>query len=942
MFAEVVINLEAGLEGTFHYNVPFDLRDRLQPGHLVEVEFGRQMAQAIVIDRSGSSPVPHTKPIIAVIDPLPVVRPWQIALARRLSERYLTPLNLCLRLMLPPGLSRWSDQNWALHPGWNGNEADLRTPAQRALVALLREQGDLRGRQVNRQISADLRTKWRKAARQLVRRDILIQGSLLDPPRLRPKKIETAELLTDPHKIRDAVVQLGRPNKQADVLDHLWRTADPLPAEADVLAATGAGESHLAALAAASLIQRTPATELTIETPDGPGTIQEPAVIGLAIPPKAVLGHILALRGAGKYHAVLTRLAQEAQPLALSTLYAETGATRTHLDRLARLELIRYAERQVWRDSLADNDFIPADAPSLTPDQARVWEPIRAVMEAGGKSAESPRPFLLHGVTGSGKTEIYMRAVELALAQGRSAIVLVPEIALTPQTVRRFAARFPGRVAVLHSRLSEGERFDTWRRARLGLFDIIIGPRSALFTPFADPGVVIVDEEHDDSYKQTPPVPPPYYHATDSAIALAQQNRATIILGSATPDLVTYHRGMADHYHLLTLPRRVMGHRRRIDDQMARTGRATAFRPLDAPSDRASSDAASSDDALAIGLPPVTVVDMRQELRAGNRAVFSRLLQREMDGVLARREQAILFLNRRGSASHVFCRDCGHVLHCPRCDTPLTWHSPQARLTCHTCSHQEPEPQRCPACDSARIRYFGLGTEQLEALVQERWPQARLVRWDRDTTAGRDTHEQLLASFIRHESDILIGTQMIAKGLDLPLVTLVGVISADTSLNLPDFRTGERTFQILTQVAGRAGRSLLGGRVVLQTYQPDHYAIRAAADHDFASFYLEEIAFRTRHRLPPFRRMAKVVCSDPDTRRAERMARELLAQLQDNVRERELAATELIGPVPPFFSRIDRRWRWQIVIRSADPARVLEGVALPIGCMIDIDPVSTL
>lgn len=942
MFAELVINIEAGLEGTFHYHVPADLQPRVQVGSLVEVEFGRQLAQGIVVNLEGTAPIRETKPVIALIDPLPVVRPWQIALARQMSAAYLAPLNACLRLMLPPGLTRWSDRTYALSPRWDGAERDLRTPAQSALVALLRDKGDLRGRQIERLLPAELRSKWQDAARQLVDRGIVAQGSVLDPPRLRPKKIATAELLTDPHTIRDAVLQLGRADKRADVLNYLALSDDPLPAETDVLAATGATAAHLQKLAQAGLVQRIPAKTVTIEGPDGPQQIEEPAVVGSAVRPKELLGHILALRGAGKQYAVLTHLAQAAQPVPLADLCAATGATRAQLNRLAELELIRFGAEQVWRDSLADKDFTPAEAPPLTRDQGAAWRRIKAAMQTAENAHRTSlrratdeaalRPFLLHGVTGSGKTEIYMRAVAFALQHGRSAIVLVPEIALTPQTVRRFAARFPGRVAVLHSRLSDGERFDTWRRARLGLFDIIVGPRSALFTPLRDPGVVIVDEEHDESYKQSPPVPPPYYHAADTAVALARVAGAVVILGSATPDLVSYHRGMADEYQLLSLPKRVMGHRQRIADQAERVGRPAAFRPAEA----------GLDDALTIDLPPVSVVDMRQELRAGNRSVFSRLLQRELQGVLERQEQAILFLNRRGTASHVFCRDCGHTLHCPRCDTPLTFHRPNAHLICHTCGHHEPEPTRCPACGSPRIKYFGLGTEQLETLVQEQWPTARLVRWDRDTTAGRDAHEQLLAGFVRHEADILIGTQMIAKGLDLPLVTLVGVISADTTLNLPDFRTGERTFQILTQVSGRAGRGLLGGRVVVQTYQPEHYAIRAAAEHDYITFYLDEIRFRTQHRLPPFRRMAKLVFSDPNPQRAEEQARIVLRVLQHNVRTLDLSGADLIGPTPPFFDRIDRRYRRQIIIRSADPARILAGVSLPPGCTLDIDPVSTL
>jgi primosomal protein N' (replication factor Y) (superfamily II helicase) len=282
------------------------------------------------------------------------------------------------------------------------------------------------------------------------------------------------------------------------------------------------------------------------------------------------------------------------------------------------------------------------------------------------------------------------------------------------------------------------------------------------------------------------------------------------------------------------------------------------------------------------------------------------------------------------------------VLKCPRCDMPLTYHRPGLLLVCHHCGRKEKAPSECPQCGSQRIRYFGLGTEEVESLVQQQWPQARIVRWDRDTTAGRDAHEALLANFINQEADILVGTQMIAKGLDLPLVTLVGVISADVSLGLPDYRTGERTFQLLAQVAGRAGRGLLGGRVIIQTYQPDHYAIRAAADHDYTSFYLEEIRFRTQHSLPPFRRLARLLIVDPVNERARQQAEELARQLRRHVRETALGATELLGPAPPFFNRIDGRYRWQIIMRSPDPHRVLRDFPVPSPWIVDIDPVSTL
>jgi primosomal protein N' (replication factor Y) (superfamily II helicase) len=996
-FAEVAINIEAALADSFHYQIPRDLIAQLQVGHLVEVEFGRRMAQGIVIGFTDTSPVEELKPIIAIIDPEPVVRPWQIELAQWLSRRYLAPLNACLRLMLPPGLTRWADSIYAINPRWDGT--GRLTETQQAIVDLLRERGELRSNAIRRAVKGD----WRMTTNQLVQRDILSRASVLDPPRARPKQVRVVELSAGQERIMMTVGQLGRASKAADVMVYLAGLPDPLPSEADVLSATGAKPANLRDLAEKSLISRFPAQQVVVplaadnvpseyamvigalpsslETMpqrellpelEAAGLVrieQQPASVSLAIPRPSLANAILRLRGGEVYGHILDMLRREARAVPVGEVYMETGAAIRHLRRLADLELVRLSAKEIWRDSLADKDFTPSEPPELTLDQARVWGRIKLAMmdfdlgshevpaedgddllEDDGDEVEvtdalnAAKPFLIHGVTGSGKTEIYMRAIDFALERGRRAIVLVPEIALTPQTVRRFAARFPGRVSVLHSALSDGERYDTWRRIRRGLVDIVIGPRSALFAPLPDLGVIVVDEEHDGSYKQTPPVPPPYYHAREAAIALAQFTGAVIILGSATPDVVTYHRAQGGRYHLLELPRRIMGHRQRIMGQAERLNLTARYQPVALPTVdvTSSEDILDLDDALTIPLPPIQVVDMRQELRAGNRTIFSRALESAIVETLERNEQAILFLNRRGSATFVNCRNCGHVMKCTRCGTPLTYHRSQLMLVCHQCGRREPNPQTCPNCRSDRIRFFGLGTERLAELVGERWPDARIIRWDRDTTIEQGSHEALLVGFINHEADILVGTQMIAKGLDLPFVTLVGVISADISLNLPDYNTGERAFQVLAQVAGRAGRGLLGGRVIMQTYQPYHYAIQAAADHDYAGFYVEEMEFRTQRALPPFRRIARLLVADPVEDKARRMAEAMAVQLRQNVREQALAATDIMGPTPAFFSRLDGRYRWHILIHSPDPYRVLAGISFPRSWVIDIDPESTL
>lgn len=628
-----------------------------------------------------------------------------------------------------------------------------------------------------------------------------------------------------------------------------------------------------------------------------------------------------------RYPVILDMLRVAGGPVAVKRVYEETDASRYHLNKLKERGVITFGSQEVWRDPLADVFFVPTEPPPLTPDQDEVWAAIRSKMS----SAEEAEPFLLHGVTGSGKTEIYLRAVAKVLERDQKAIVLVPEISLTPQTVARFAGRFPGRVAVLHSALTNGERYDTWRRARSGLVDIIVGPRSALFAPLSPLGLIVLDEEHDESYKQE--APRPRYHARDTAIELARLNNASLILGSATPSLESYHRAQKEVFMLLEMPRRIMGHTRRLQEIQARYHVVhSRYREL----------TEGATEARYLPLPPVQVVDLRAELQAGNRSIFSRALQRKMDEALDRGEQAILFLNRRGSATFVLCRDCGHVMECPRCDTPLTYHSRQNRLICHHCNYREPQPQHCPVCHSRRIRYFGLGTEQLEETVRERWPEARLLRWDRDTAPTHEAHTNILNRFASGAADVLVGTQMITKGLDLPLVTVVGVISADTALNLPDFRSSERTFQLLAQVAGRAGRGLLGGHVIIQTYHPDHYAVEAASRHDYEAFARQELAFRREQDYPPYRRLVKLVYEDTNFHRARARAEALAQDLSEALTQQGLPPTDLMGPAPPFFARLRGRYRWQILLRHPDPPAILNEINIPPGWHVEVDPVSVL
>ena len=614
-------------------------------------------------------------------------------------------------------------------------------------------------------------------------------------------------------------------------------------------------------------------------------------------------------------------LVAEREPIDVTWLYAESGGNLADLRYMEAMGLISLGQAEVWRDPLESVEFVPSEPPELTRQQLAAWQPIERAIQ----SKQAHTAFLLHGVTGSGKTEIYLRAVETALAAGRQAIVLVPEIALTPQTIRRFLARFPGGVGLVHSQLSEGERYDTWRRAREGQLSVVVGPRSALFSPLPNPGLIVVDESHDDSYKEASRSP--RYHARETAVAYAKLAGAICLMGSATPDVVTFRRAQQGAFDLLTLPNRILGHTERLRRQAERLRVASRYQAEEA-------------QAKSIALPEVRVVDMRVELKAGNTSLFSRTLHRALADVLQRSQQAILFLNRRGQSTYVFCRDCGWVARCPRCQTPLTHHQDQEALVCHHCGYTRRPPHACPQCESRRVRHFGAGTQRVVAELERTFPKASVLRWDADSTRTKGAHEVILSHFAAHRADFLVGTQMVAKGLDLPLVTLVGVISADTGLNLPDYRAGERTFQVLTQVAGRAGRGLLGGRVILQTYLPDHYVLRSAAHHDYGGFFEAELENRRRLGYPPFTRLARFVFHDLTSAHAERRAK-VWAELLKARMQRHDRQAALIGPVPCFYAKLGGEYRWQVILRALHPVEILPD-EFPERCDVDIDPVSLL
>ena len=506
-------------------------------------------------------------------------------------------------------------------------------------------------------------------------------------------------------------------------------------------------------------------------------------------------------------------------------------------------------------------------------------EQQQAVVDAVTENIEAgvPKTYLLKGVTGSGKTEVYMELIAHTIASGKQAIVLIPEIALTFQTVMRFYNRFGDRVSIMNSRLSQGERYDQYLRAKNGDIDIMIGPRSALFAPFSNLGLIIIDEEHEASYKSETV---PRYHARETAIERARQHGASVVLGSATPSLDSAYHAKRGEYELLELNQRVQ----------------------DKP------------------LPICEVIDLREELRKGNRSILSMRLQELMEERLKRGEQIMLFLNRRGVAGFVSCRSCGYVVKCPHCDVSLSQHN-NGKMVCHYCGYEEPSPSICPSCGSKYISGFKAGTQKVEEMVQKHFPQARILRMDFDTTRTKDSYEQILQSFANQEADILIGTQMIVKGHDFPNVTLVGVLAADMSLHVSDFHGAERTFQLLTQAAGRAGRGERLGDVVIQTYNPEHYAVLTAKEQDYEAFYEQEIMYRRIGFYPPVWNLLVVMCTSEKEDTLGRMSEKLVKRLQIHLEEEAVLQgqrIQLVGPADATIARVNDVYRKVIYIKAKD------------------------
>ncbi len=556
--------------------------------------------------------------------------------------------------------------------------------------------------------------------------------------------------------------------------------------------------------------------------------------------------------------------------------------------------LLSLSTREVCRDLSVRSELKPYPKPELTPDQEFVLDEIR-------KGIHSRRfsPFLIHGVTGSGKTEIYLRAIEEVFAKGQEAIVLVPEISLTPQLLSRFKDRFGENLALLHSGLGRGERYDQWRRVWRGEVKIAMGARSAIFAPFKNVGIIIVDEEHDPSYKQEEKLK---YHARDAAVVRAKQAEATLLLGSATPSLESFHNTEKGKFRLLNLPKRIEG------------------KPL----------------------PKIEVLDVRKE---GD--LLSGRLKEALRKNIENKKQSLLFLNRRGFANFILCPECGHTFKCPNCSVTLTYHLRDRSLQCHYCDYRIRAPGDCPKCQGHRLQGMGVGTERLEQEIRSLFPETQVGRMDRDTTSRRRSHLQILKSLESGSIDILVGTQMIVKGHDFPNVTFVGVVSADTSLHCPDFRSSERTFQLLTQVAGRAGRGEFSGEVVIQTFNPDHYSILRAKDHDYIGFYQEEMQFRRALEYPPFSRFINFRLVGNSEKRTKGMAEEMGRIGQSLLKKGYGKGVEILGPSTAPFAKMRGKFRWQMMGKgknyhllhrfAKELASRMEGEVKGTGVRLDID-----
>jgi len=847
MFAEVAVPVY--VRQTFTYRLPGDLSRRAKPGCRVLVPFGTKYLTGFVVDVretiEGEIDESGIKDVEELIDESPIITPEMMELTRWISDYYFAPWGECLRAALPAGATSISER-----------------------VLTLTTAG--------REVLGDLRDGQRRSSKQ--RALTLIANEDFDTARKLERELSTAQAGALIRQLaREGLIKVSQRIADTRLKPKLQNVVRLAP-QGLVVGDRALGSSDDKRAKTRSRHRRRP--ERSTPTP-----ISHPRPLN-----EKQLRVVGVLRAAG-----------DAVPFSelLDTAEVSSSVVRT----LEKRGVVEVFAREVRRDPLAHIDQAALQPVTLTTEQQHALDQIVAKIAEHQYST-----FLLHGVTSSGKTEIYIAAMREVIRHGMTALMLVPEISLTPIFSRRLISEFRESVAILHSSLSEGERADEWRRIRGGDARIVIGTRSAVFAPLDKLGLVIVDEEHDGSYKQDET---PRYHGRDTAILRASRAGAVVVLGSATPSIESFSHAKAGKYTYLRLQTRYL------------------------------------DRSLA----EVQTVDMREVFkRHGKAQQLSDELKSAIAATFSRGEQSMVLLNRRGFSSFLLCRSCGLAVHCPNCDVTLTYHRYNDSLQCHYCNYIRPVPRVCDACEGEYIQYIGLGTEQLEAMLKEMFPQMNIARLDRDTTRRRGSFEQIIMEFAEGGIDLLVGTQMIAKGHDFHNVTLVGVVSVDAGLGLPDFRAAERTFQLLTQVAGRAGRGDRPGRVIIQTYHPEHYSVVCARDQNYEEFYRREIVFRRTMNYPPFAALINVLVHDKDFERANGTAADFAREL------REAAAgsdVRVLGPAPAAISRIRAEYRVQVLIKARNRARAREALDVamdrviaaghnPRSISVEVDPMNLM
>ncbi len=826
----VISNSAREFDMEYHYLVPENLKDRVRPGMRVIVPFGKsdRLTEGYVLDvfelkgkneEEEASPAPgkssiQLKYIKKAVDEKPLLSTNMIRLASWMKDRYICTYSDALKCMLPPGIGVKSIKVVKLQ---KDGQSEGNGHSSGSGQPAGNDQAAGSGRAIgNDQLAGSGQPKGKNAAR------------ILQALNEAGGECEYEEL-----KARLNIRTFSKAIKDLE--------------EAGLISIYEEFTSRV--------------REKTVKA------------AFIALPREEIIEEIESNRIRRIQHIRVLEMLLDTEYISVQDIVRFAGVSPGVLNTLKKYGYIDFKDVEVIRDPYRDRDYPRTRPLTPTPSQAAALKELRSMVDANRF-----HEVLLHGVTGSGKTEVYLQLIQYCLDKGRQAIVLVPEISLTPQMVERFKGRFGERVAVLHSRLSPGERYDQWRMIKDGEIKVAVGARSAVFAPFDNLGVIIIDEEHETTYKSETT---PKYHARDIAKQRCMAGNALLVYGSATPSIETYYRAQRGEISLLELTER-------------------ANRGL---------------------LPHTEIIDMRRELDSGNRSMFSSRLAVEIEKNIKSGQQTMLFLNRRGYASFVLCRKCGLALTCPNCSISLTYHAYDDRLICHYCGYTVKNPETCPRCKSRYIRHFGTGTQKVEEELAKHFPGCTVIRMDMDTTTYKNSHEEILTAFREKNINIMVGTQMIAKGHDFPNVTLVGVLAADGMLNTGDYRASERTFQLITQVAGRAGRGELPGRVIIQAYNTEDFSINAACRHDYKGFYSQEIRIRKKLWYPPFTNLACVILSGPYDRAVAQKAREVAKDLGDCFKDFGQSA-QILGPARAPLSRIKNKFRWRIIIKCPD----LEGL----------------